>query len=642
MLRRITTTALILSIFMFALVLSWGTANVQAQASTATLTPSRTPTAACTPPSYYVTVSPSAMNVGVGSQITVTVRSNVGIASYSLSIIDNATGVSQTATDPIFTPAPPATQTPPGGVYTVQWTLTAVRAGSVTFRSTASGEVQVCTAGGIGWTWGSASGQSGVVTVGVTPTFTPTVIPGNLGYGTVSGKVTDANTGAAIAGATVSCTHSSYTSTARCTGSTTTATDGTYAFPNIFFHDTDTITVSVAASGYISQSTTKNFFTTPGMTANFALAPSTGQPDLSVVSITEFPYVPPTPTPNAQGCWPSGPYGTIGLRVTVQNTGTVAAGTFAINLNGGVQMVSGLAAGQTTSVDYIQSLTRTRVATVDSTGLVAESNETNNTLTLNLPVITATRTGTPRPQICRTNTPTPTFTRTPTATPTGSVTASTGIDLIISSITYAGSSPACANAPKDNVVVKNIGTVAAGTFQVSFSRNGVPEPAQTVSGLAAGQTVTLSFGAGMSVTAVADSTNVVAESNETNNSLTVSLPVPTQAPTCTPTGGPSLTPTRTPTITITPTRTPTSTGSTCSPVNATITAPFTYDGVGTLCWQSSNLGNYINNWNNTSVTINGVNITNMYVSSGSYPAKIGGFWYVSYTSTVTWSHFEAK
>jgi hypothetical protein len=77
-------------------------------------------------------------------------------------------------------------------------------------------------------------------------------------------------------------------------------------------------------------------------------------------------------------------------------------------------------------------------------------------------------------------------------------------------------------------------------------------------------------------------------------------------------------------------------------VTSTITAPFTFDGAGTFCWQSTNLGAYINSWNTTSVTLNGVNVTNLYVASGSYPAKINGYWYVSYNSTVSYGHFEAK
>jgi endo-1,4-beta-xylanase len=122
-------------------------------------------------------------------------------------------------------------------------------------------------------------------------------------------------------------------------------------------------------------------------------------------------------------------------------------------------------------------------------------------------------------------------------------------------------------------------------------------------------------------------------------------PVNTPTRTNTPTVGPSLTPTRTntpggPTAT-TPTAT-TPPGGACSPVTATITAPFTKDGAGTFCWQSSNLGSYVNSWNLVSLTINGVNETNLYVASGSYPAKINGYWYVAYNGQYAWSHFEAK
>jgi hypothetical protein len=124
---------------------------------------------------------------------------------------------------------------------------------------------------------------------------------------------------------------------------------------------------------------------------------------------------------------------------------------------------------------------------------------------------------------------------------------------------------------------------------------------------------------------------------------------PTNTPTKTPTktftptrtntpGGPTNTPTKTPTPTYTPTP---GGGGTCTPVDATITAPFTFDGAGTKCWKSSNLGTYINSWNTTTVTLNGTNISNLYVASGSYPAQIGGFWYVTYNAG-TYGHFEAK
>jgi endoglucanase len=130
----------------------------------------------------------------------------------------------------------------------------------------------------------------------------------------------------------------------------------------------------------------------------------------------------------------------------------------------------------------------------------------------------------------------------------------------------------------------------------------------------------------------------------------------TRTPTRTSTpGGPTATRTNTPFgVTNTPTRTNTpfaitatpttggGGGGTCSPVSADITAPFVKDGTGTLCWRSTNLGTYINSWNTTSVTLNGANVTNLYVASGSYPAKIDGYWYVTYNGPYAWSHFEAK
>ena len=108
--------------------------------------------------------------------------------------------------------------------------------------------------------------------------------------------------------------------------------------------------------------------------------------------------------------------------------------------------------------------------------------------------------------------------------------------------------------------------------------------------------------------------------------------------------GPTPTRTNTPAVTNTPAPTATSGGSggSCSPVSATISAPFTKDGSGTFCWQSNNLGSYINSWNLASLTVNGVNFTNIWVGNGSLPAQIGGYWYVSYNSSVAWGHFEAK
>jgi hypothetical protein len=112
-------------------------------------------------------------------------------------------------------------------------------------------------------------------------------------------------------------------------------------------------------------------------------------------------------------------------------------------------------------------------------------------------------------------------------------------------------------------------------------------------------------------------------------------------PTRTPTAGPTATRTSTPTVG--PSLTPTQpTGGACTPVTSTITVPFTFDGAGTFCWQASSLGGFINSWNTTSVSVNGMTATNVWVGAGSLPAKINGFYYVSYSSSVTFGHFEAK
>ena len=138
-------------------------------------------------------------------------------------------------------------------------------------------------------------------------------------------------------------------------------------------------------------------------------------------------------------------------------------------------------------------------------------------------------------------------------------------------------------------------------------------------------------------------------STPTRTATRTNTPLPgiTNTPTRTNTPpGITNTPTQTvgasPTRTVTPTVTSNGTGGTCSPVTSTITAPFTFDGAGTFCWQASTLATYINSWNLVSLTVNGVSYSNVWAATGSLPAKINGNWYISYTSTVAWGHFEAK
>jgi hypothetical protein len=96
---------------------------------------------------------------------------------------------------------------------------------------------------------------------------------GDLGWGEVHGVVTDAVTGKVIVGALVTCEHSSYISTfpAKCSGSMETGIPGVYIFQRVFFHDTDTIKITVQAIGYQEFEYTQNFFTINDLEVNISL-----------------------------------------------------------------------------------------------------------------------------------------------------------------------------------------------------------------------------------------------------------------------------------------------------------------------------------------------------------------------------------
>jgi hypothetical protein len=98
-------------------------------------------------------------------------------------------------------------------------------------------------------------------------------IAGDLGLGKISGRVTDSASGMPIAGATVTCAHFSYTSSEadRCNRSITTDQDGNYLFADVFFHDTDTITLTIHADGYGSTTLRRASFTQAVLEANIQL-----------------------------------------------------------------------------------------------------------------------------------------------------------------------------------------------------------------------------------------------------------------------------------------------------------------------------------------------------------------------------------
>lgn len=94
---------------------------------------------------------------------------------------------------------------------------------------------------------------------------------GDLGWGSVHGRITDVATGAPLANALVTCEHHSYTSTALCSGTVLTNANGEYVFNNVFFHDTDSIQVTVQATGYDTVGIGSNTFTVNDMQADVAL-----------------------------------------------------------------------------------------------------------------------------------------------------------------------------------------------------------------------------------------------------------------------------------------------------------------------------------------------------------------------------------
>jgi hypothetical protein len=96
----------------------------------------------------------------------------------------------------------------------------------------------------------------------------------------------------------------------------------------------------------------------------------------------------------------------------------------------------------------------------------------------------------------------------------------------------------------------------------------------------------------------------------------------------------------TPTITPGPSPTATLPGGICAPVTATIAAPFVHDGPIVACWKTNDIGIGMNSWNNTLVSVNGMNVSNQFVALASMPPQIDGFWYISQSCVFSFCHIE--
>ena len=75
---------------------------------------------------------------------------------------------------------------------------------------------------------------------------------------------------------------------------------------------------------------------------------------------------------------------------------------------------------------------------------------------------------------------------------------------------------------------------------------------------------------------------------------------------------------------------------------ANVFSPFTKDGAGNTCYFLTNMNNFINNWNNIEVNVNGVDITNAYMGNWNYPSKQDGGYYLYYHGNYPWSHLEVR
>ena len=208
------------------------------------------------------------------------------------------------------------------------------------------------------------------------------------------------------------------------------------------------------------------------------------------------------------------------ISATVKNQGNAASGAFYTSLTGSngasaKAYCSGLNVGAFTTLTWTWTApaspcTLTLTGYADCDGNVQESNENNNTATTSVSVI-----------------------------------ARKYPDLIVTSVTPEQPSYTAGSTVVVNSVIKNSGDKDAGTFVVSFTPQGMSAQTQTLTGLAVGATKTLrwTFTAPIltstqskSLTVVADSTNAVTESNESNNTGTGSVTIIGEKPDLTVTG----------------------------------------------------------------------------------------------------------
>ncbi|MFI7660772.1 CARDB domain-containing protein [Micromonospora parva] len=218
-------------------------------------------------------------------------------------------------------------------------------------------------------------------------------------------------------------------------------------------------------------------------------------PDLVVSSVTWSPASPSEVSP-------------VTLSAVVQNIGSASAGATTVNFSlagavVGSASVGALAAGASTTVTF-NAGTRPMgsyavAAVVDPANTIVEQNNGNNSLTAASPLVVA---------------------------------QAPGPDLQVLSIASNPPNPAVGASVSFTVAVRNRGTTATGAATVTRLVVGGTTLNTTTASIAAGATVTVAVtgswtatSGGATITATADATNVVTETNETNNSLSQSIVV---------------------------------------------------------------------------------------------------------------------
>ncbi|MEV4515256.1 CARDB domain-containing protein [Dactylosporangium sp. NPDC049525] len=218
-------------------------------------------------------------------------------------------------------------------------------------------------------------------------------------------------------------------------------------------------------------------------------------PDLVVTGLTWSPTA-PTETQ------------AVTVSATVRNAGTAASAATTVNVNvggtsAGTAAVGALAAGASTTVT-VNAGTRAMgsypvSATVDPANTVAEQNESNNAFTAASQLV---------------------------------VSQAPGPDLQVLSVSSNPSNPAVGAAVSFTVAVNNRGITATSVSTVTRVTVGSATLNGTTGVIAAGATVNVAISGtwtatsgGATITATADATGVVAETNESNNTFTQSIVV---------------------------------------------------------------------------------------------------------------------